>query len=236
MAIPLSDLHVPSEFSYSSTQNADPRSSTGHGWSMHDLNCETYHLSIIKALYDKWDAQQLAYVDRNPLPALPLMARPRRCCTRFTDKLLNHIPPQLLSGVSYVGTEGSRITGVVVTFVGVALKGARWLLLSKHFTSQISRPECHISALLTRSPFPLLSMPAILLHQLEMTLLALCPAGRHLARRPFFVLTQTSYSSAIYVSIPTFKSPGKTRTRVGNISGSVGLVQVPTTTRTGAVC
>ena len=151
MAIPLSDLHVASEFVSPPIQNANRRPSIPSVSSMHDDRNNTLQFPRYrKALSIPLDAHQLAYLDRNPLPTLPLVAKLRRCCTRFTDKLLNHIPPQLLSGVSYDGTEGSRITGVVVTFVGVALKGVRWLLLSKHFTSQISRPEYHIPALLTR--------------------------------------------------------------------------------------
>ena len=151
MAIPLSDLHVASDFVSPPTQNANRRPSIPSVSSMHDDRYNTLQFPRYrKALSIPLDAHQLAYLGRNPLPTLPLLAKVRQCCTRFTDKLPNHIPPQLLSSVWHVGTESFRIPGVVVAFVGgVAIKGARWLIWSKLIIPQISRPEYQVLALLT---------------------------------------------------------------------------------------
>ena len=151
MAIPLSDLHVGSEFVSPPIQDANCRPSTTSVSSIHDDGNNTLQFPRYrKALSIPLDAHQLAYLDRNPLPTLPLLAKVRHCCTRFTDKLPNHIPPQLPSSVWHVGTESLRIPGVVVAFVGgVAMKGARWLIWRKLITPQISRPEYQVPALLT---------------------------------------------------------------------------------------
>lgn len=136
MAIPLSDLHVPSELMYPSTENADSRPNLARGWSTQNDRNDARLLPIPRRAFSvPLDAKQLAYLDRTPLPALPLLPRLRRRCTQLTDKLLSYIPLRLLSGILHVMAESFRIISAVVAFVGrVALKVARWSFSSKHIT------------------------------------------------------------------------------------------------------